>query len=178
MKNKAKFVALLRGVNVGGHKVSMAELKNLVEKEGFAEVSTLLQSGNVILEAEISAVKIKQKLEAAIGKKFGYLAIIFVYPVNDIAKTVDSYPFDTNETQHQHYVVFLTSASPSELMALPRDKDLEALSEGKGVLYWKVKKGYSVDSAFSKQLSKAKYKSQNTVRNINTLRKIIAKAYP
>jgi uncharacterized protein (DUF1697 family) len=176
MTNKTRFVALLRGVNVGGRKVSMAELKSLIEEQGFTDVSTLLQSGNVIFEAKASTSHVQKILEQAISKKFSYPAKVFIYSMDVITQIVNNYPFDANEAEFQHYVVFLKNLDPGTLAALPYDKKIETLSPGKEVLYWKVRKGHSVTSTFSKHLSKATYKDFNTVRNLNTLQKIIVKA--
>jgi len=51
LKRKEKYVAFLRGINVGGHhKVPMADLRKELEKLGFENVMTLLNSGNIIFE--------------------------------------------------------------------------------------------------------------------------------
>lgn len=169
------YVALLRGINVGGRKVGMSELKALFEKQGFTSVVTLLQSGNVIFQAKVPAGKARATLEDTVGKEFGYEATIFVYPASTIAKLVNDYPFDTSKTDYQHYIIFLDGIKPGELTKLPNDKAIEKLAADDGVVYWQVKKGHSITSAFSKQLTKTKFKNHNTVRNINTLQKIIAK---
>lgn len=175
MSDVTKFAVLLRGVNVGGRKVSMSELKSVVEKQGFGNVSTLLQSGNVILSSDLPAVKIEPLLEKVIGEKFGYVARVFVYPMKTLQAIVKHYPFG-NDPNFQHYVIFLKAIDPHDLANMPHDRSLEALEPGKGVVYWKVRKGYTIKSTFSKQLVKTAYKNRHTVRNINTLNKMIVKS--
>ena len=67
-----KYIALLRGINVGGNnKVEMKKLKDVFEALGFKNVSTYINSGNVIFETnETEMVKIVEKIEQAILKKY------------------------------------------------------------------------------------------------------------
>ncbi len=68
----AVFVALLRAVNVGGtSKLTMNELRELCEENGFENVTTYIQSGNVVFTSVLSAVEVKYSLEAALEKKMG-----------------------------------------------------------------------------------------------------------
>ena len=65
------YLALLRGINVGGkNKVSMAELRKLLEGLGFENVSTYIASGNVFLDSKLRAAKVADKIEAALPKTF------------------------------------------------------------------------------------------------------------
>jgi len=65
------FIALLRAVNVGGRKVPMADLRELCEKEGFTQVQSYIQSGNLVLGGKGSAAAVEARLEKAIAKAFG-----------------------------------------------------------------------------------------------------------
>lgn len=68
-----RFVALLRGVNVGGHrKVPMAELRDVCATLGFANVQTYVQSGNVVFDADLPGSSVERRLEAAIEQQFGF----------------------------------------------------------------------------------------------------------
>lgn len=79
----ARFVGLLRGINVGGHKpVPMAELRALCEKLGWREVETYIQSGNVVFTAAAAA---EAALEKAIAKRFGF-------PVDVIVRSAKAWP--------------------------------------------------------------------------------------
>ncbi len=71
-KNSNVFIAILRGINVGGHnKLKMAELRAALETEGFTNVRTYIQSGNVVFESKIkSATKIASAISNLIRKQF------------------------------------------------------------------------------------------------------------
>lgn len=171
-----KYVALLRGINVGGNrKIDMADLKKFFEKLKYQNVSTILNSGNVIFETDESSLKkITDVLESGLTKQFNYPARVIVHNISNVEKVIESYPFDSNDSKSQHYVVFLSSDIGNELVkSLVIDKKLEEVAVGNGVIYWKVLKGSTLKSNFGMLIAKAKYKDHNTVRNINTLHKVI-----
>ena len=71
-----RYVCLLRAINVGGQrKMKMAELRDLCESLGFADVTTYLQSGNVVLSTVAARSTLASKLAKAIGDKCGYAQI-------------------------------------------------------------------------------------------------------
>jgi uncharacterized protein (DUF1697 family) len=75
----ARYVALLRAVNVGGRKVTMKELKEAVQKLGYTNTRTLLASGNLIFETGKTApAKLEAALEGAIKKTFGLVSEVMV----------------------------------------------------------------------------------------------------
>jgi uncharacterized protein (DUF1697 family) len=176
-KNSVKrCVAFLRGINVGGNrKIDMGDLRKFFERLQYKNVSTILNSGNVIFEtAESSVKKITEVLEAGLTKQFNYPARVIVYHISNVEKVIDKYPFNTDEANNQHYVVFLSSDIGNELVkAVETDKKIEEVAIGDGVVYWKVAKGSTLKSNFGVLIAKAKYKEHNTVRNINTLRKVV-----
>jgi uncharacterized protein (DUF1697 family) len=171
-----KHVAFLRGINVGGNrKIDMADLKKCFEKLKYQNVSTILNTGNVIFETdEANIKKITEVLESGLTKTFNYPARVVVHNISNVEKVIESYPFDSNDSESQHYIVFLSSDIGKELVkAVAIDKNLEEVAVGDGVVYWKVLKGSTLKSNFGILIAKAKYKDHNTVRNINTLRKVI-----
>jgi uncharacterized protein (DUF1697 family) len=171
-----RYAAFLRGINVGGNrKIDMSDLKKFFEKLKYQNVVTILNSGNVIFETDESNIKkITEVLEAGLTKQFKYPARVMVYDISNVEKLIKRYPFDSNEPDNQHYVVFLSSDIGNELVkAVAIDKKLEQVAVGDGVVYWKVAKGSTLKSNFGMLIAKAKYKEYNTVRNINTLRKIV-----
>ena len=79
------FVALLRGINVGGNNIlPMAELKALCEEAGFKNVRTYIQSGNVIFESKISEEKVVSKLENALKKRLQNPVSVIVRTVQEL----------------------------------------------------------------------------------------------
>ncbi|WP_428266034.1 DUF1697 domain-containing protein [Haliangium sp.] len=72
-------IALLRGINVGGHKkVPMAELRALATDLGFADVATYIQSGNLVFSTDLAPESAESALEAAIADHFGFSADVVV----------------------------------------------------------------------------------------------------
>ncbi len=108
----ATYIALLRGINVGGNKkVPMSDLKKTLEKGGYANVKTLLNSGNVVFDAkETRPDAVCKDLEALIEKRFGFAVGVLVRTKDRIEKLVKSDPFRgiTVKPETRLYVTFWT----------------------------------------------------------------------
>jgi len=90
----AKWIALLRGINVGGHnKVPMAALRGLCEDLGWKEVETFIQSGNVVFDAPGTIAKLEAALEEALDARFGFRPAAIVRGAASWSKLLDSNPF-------------------------------------------------------------------------------------
>src|SRR5689334_12663589 len=90
------YVVLLRGINVGGKNiVPMAGLKTCLEELGFANISTYIASGNVILESDKTAAEVKAQIEAALTKSFkldSELIKVLVLSRNQLQAVIDKKP--------------------------------------------------------------------------------------
>lgn len=173
-----KYVAFLRGINVGGRIIKMADLKACIEDLGFKNVRTIQAAGNVLFESNVSDVgKIREKVEDGVSEKFGYIAKILVYSADSLAPIIAAYPYDSTDETWQHYVIFFDHGLEKQLAAEATDLDpqIDLVTAGDGVLYWRVPKGMTLDSCFSKYLTKAKYKDFHTNRNLKTVKKMIEK---
>jgi uncharacterized protein (DUF1697 family) len=122
MNNKTerqKYVALLRGINVGGHhKVPMAALRETLEKMGFQQVKTLLNTGNISFEAEKQDEKgLAAKIATQLEKTFGFPVPVIIRKADEIGKVVAANPFEKiNVTKATRlYVSFLPDVSKSKL---------------------------------------------------------------
>jgi uncharacterized protein (DUF1697 family) len=90
----AKWIALLRGINVGGHnKVPMAALRDLCDGLGWKEVETFIQSGNVVFEAAGTPAKLEAAVEEALGKRFGFRPAAIIRSSASWSKLLDANPF-------------------------------------------------------------------------------------
>ncbi|MGW0175700.1 DUF1697 domain-containing protein [Rhodococcus sp. NPDC003322] len=172
-----RYVALLRGVNVGGINIKMADLSDTISGAGFAKVKTVLASGNVLFDSDrTDAAGIKSDIEAALRDRFGYEAWIVLVDQPTLARIVERFPFDADREGWHPYV--LLSSDPAvldDLVAAADTLDLgdEALQLGDGVLYWHVERGQTLTSPFGKLTGRARYKSTTTNRNLRTLRKLL-----
>lgn len=175
-KKQTKYVAFLRGINVGGNRIiKNTDLKECFEKMGLDDVVVVLQSGNVIFSSfEGDPSQLKSAIENSLCKRFNYPAKVIVKDLSSIRAIIEKYPFERRKSDEQHYVVFLSDDLAGEMIrSLKSDKQIEEAVAGDKLVYWKVTKGMTLKSEFGKLLSKAKYKEQNTVRNINTLQKLV-----
>jgi len=172
-----RYVALLRGVNVGGITIKMADLRAALEGAGFSGVRTVLASGNVLFDADETDRKaLKQRFETCLRDTFGYDAWIVLTDIAALGSVVDAYPFDPEREGWHPYVVFSSDVAVLEEAAqLQDDLDpaLERIALGDGVLFWEVERGHSLDSAFAKHNSKARLKPHVTTRNLRTLVKLL-----
>ena len=172
------FIALLRGVNVGGITIKSAELRVMFDELGFADVRTVLASGNVTFASarRESHEALKGRIEQALRDRFGYDAWIVLVTREGLEHAVDGFPFDAHDARRQPWVIFTSEAGVvDELMSFAdgADPDVDPLARGDGVVYWNPVKGTTVSTPFAKLLSKPKYKPLTTNRNLRTLRKIL-----
>jgi len=170
-----RFAAFLRGVNVGGVNLKMAEVASALTDAGFTEVQTVLASGNVLLESASGVAAVRKKAEAALRERFGYDAWVLAYDIDTVRAIDEAYPFEREVDGYQSYVTFVTDAAVlDELTALAdRTGRSEKISRGDGVLYWQVPKGATLDSTIGKTMGKPRYKSSTTTRNLRTLAKVL-----
>lgn len=167
-----RFVALLRGVNVGGITMRSADLADVVRCLGYDDVRTVLASGNLLFTTDESVTVSKRRLEAALGARFGYDAWVHVLTVDAIATIVAGYPFPRSDDRHAYVVFATTPEVRAELLATELDADLEQVAEGDGAIYWAVPKGSTLDSAFGRAQARPRHKPWLTTRNLNTLEKV------
>jgi uncharacterized protein (DUF1697 family) len=172
-----KFAAFLRGVNVGGVNLKMAEVATALTEAGFTDVRTILASGNVLLESSARVATVRKKAEAALRERFGYDAWVLAYDIDTVRAISEAYPFEREVDGYQSYVTFVTDAAVlDELAELTAGAD-EKISRGEGpkygVVYWQVPKGGTLDSTIGQTMGKKRYKSSTTTRNLRTLAKVL-----
>jgi uncharacterized protein (DUF1697 family) len=168
-----RYVALLRGVNVGGVNVRMADLAEVVRGLGYDDVTTVLASGNVLLSTADVATTVKTKLEAALRERFGYEAWVHVLTQAKIRAIVTAYPFERTADRHAYVVFVVKPEVRAQLLAVEIDPAVDEVASGDGVLYWSTPKGSTLDSAMGKAQAAGKYKQWLTTRNLNTLEKLL-----
>jgi uncharacterized protein (DUF1697 family) len=168
------WVALLRGVNVGGRAIKMADLREALDDLGLENVKTVLQSGNVRFESPKTATQLKAIVEGGLRERFGYDAKVQVIDRERLRKVIDAYPFGTAGASQHDYVIFLEGGRERALAAEKVDLGgAERVAAGDGVVYWRVDKGSTLKTDFAKLLTKAKYRDFNTNRNLRTLQKLL-----
>ena len=175
------YIALLRGINVGGNnKIYMSELKAAFEQADFSEVSTYINSGNVIFSTdETNEVVIKECCEQLIQKTFALPISVAIISAKDFHKALANAPEwwgqDPN-SRHDAFVVIHPRTAP-EICAMVSqlgDCKLEyeqAAYHGK-IIFWSAVKETFNYTIWSKVMRNKVVHSSITVRNSNTMRKL------
>ncbi|MGM0928204.1 MAG: DUF1697 domain-containing protein [Actinomycetota bacterium] len=177
------FAVFLRGINIGGIRIAMKDLSQVLTESGFAEVQTVLASGNVVLCAGTDdPAAVKESVQATLRAAFGYDAWVIVKSREQVAAIIDGYPFtpaDDGVPRHAYAVMTTGKEVVKQMLEdCPGLSPEERAAAGGDVLYWEVPKGSTLESKLSKHLAKAKYKPLTTTRNLNTMRKVLAKFPP
>ncbi|WP_156250661.1 DUF1697 domain-containing protein [Pseudactinotalea terrae] len=125
----ARCVALLRGVNVGGVRVAMADLRAAVEELGHTDVATYVQSGNVTFTAEAEPPALARGLEAAIAEACGVSTTVIVLTAAEWEELIEHNPYpDETDGTKLHAVVAAQDYTPDQVRAA---RDLrDAVREG------------------------------------------------
>ncbi|WP_379969358.1 DUF1697 domain-containing protein [Epilithonimonas sp. UC225_85] len=172
-----KFCAFLRGVNVKGTNMKMADVCKVFSDAGVENVSSVLASGNILFQSDKNAAELKKILEKAMSDHFSYDAFLFIKNEEEIRDIFKNNPFPVTENYHSY--VFLGSEKVEKTLLEEFEKATKEEGE-KGkivneIFYWQVPKGQTLDSTFGKILGKKSLKDKITSRNINTFEKIIKK---
>jgi uncharacterized protein (DUF1697 family) len=170
-----RYAAFLRGVNVGGVNLKMADVAESFRGAGFTDVRTILASGNVVLTAAAAASTVRTAAESTLRRQFGYDAWVLVYDVATVRSIVDGYPFEPDVADHHSYVTFVSDpAVLDELTGIAAEHGPdEKIARGDGVLYWQVPKSATLDSTIGRTMGKRRYKPSTTTRNLRTLGKVL-----
>lgn len=114
------YISLLRGINVGGHKkIRMAELRALYESLGFANVTTYVQSGNVVFDADSAdADALASRIEAAIAEHFDFDVTVLLRTADDLRRILDNNPFPDAEAKYLHVLFLAAAPEPGAVSAL------------------------------------------------------------
>jgi uncharacterized protein (DUF1697 family) len=164
------YLALLRGINVGGRNViRMADLKACFEEGGFTGVTTYIQSGNVVFDAKERGVQsLTSRIEGLLGDSFGYEASVVVLNGAQTRGVIHGAPkgFGSDPEKFRSDVIFLKpSLTPGEAMKqVPTRDGVDRAWAGKGVLYFERLTSRASQSRLSKVMSMPIYKEM-TIRN-------------
>ncbi|MDA4105900.1 DUF1697 domain-containing protein [Mycolicibacterium holsaticum] len=170
-----RYAAFLRGVNVGGVNLKMADVAEAFQDAGFSNVRTILATGNVLLDSPAKEATVRRRAEKALRERFGYDAWVLAYDLDTVRAISEAYPFEREVDGHHSYVTFVTDPQVlDELVGLAEDAGKhEKIRRGDGVVYWQVAKSATLDSVMGKTMGKKRYKSSTTTRNLRTVEKVL-----
>jgi len=171
-----RYVALLRGVNVGGKTlVKMSELKSCVEALGLDNVSTYIASGNVLFEsAERDVAKLEKRIERAIEKRFDLPVRVVTLDRAAYARIVKAIPKSwVSDAGLRANVAFVRRGTDARTVVgeLTPDPAVEEVKATAGAILWATRRDALDRSVMRKLIGGAAYK-ELTVRNLNTTLKL------
>ncbi|HBG69755.1 MAG: hypothetical protein A2W93_09815 [Bacteroidetes bacterium GWF2_43_63] len=174
---KTRYVALLRGINVGGKNViPMKDLKSLFEQCDFSDVETYIQSGNVMFSCEISDVaKIKKEITINLKKYMGTDIPLVLLSAEQLRNVVTNAPlwFGAEPALFKYDVAFLDPEINAETL-LPKislKEGVDCAAAGHGVLYFSKLIEKESQSRLPKIIALPEYRMM-TIRNRNTTLKL------
>ncbi|MCY3616828.1 MAG: DUF1697 domain-containing protein [Acidimicrobiaceae bacterium] len=171
------YVALLRGINVGGKNiVRMADLRAAFEDAGYAAVSTYIQSGNVLFDSDEPRASLEHRIEAMLESTFGLSLVVVVRSHRQLRNVVGRAPDSFGaapDTYHSDVIFLKTPLSSSQaLEAVDLREGVDQAWPGAGVLYFSRLSARLSQSRLSRITSTPQYQSM-TIRNWNTTTKLL-----
>lgn len=170
------FVALLRGINVGGNNmIRMSSLKTSFERMGFVDVSTYINSGNIIFKTkEGDHRKLERNIEGMLAKEYKLNCKVVIRSLSEMSTVIKNLPKNWNEDNRWKYnVIFLRHSidSANILDSLDPKSDIERVVYCPGALFWSARIS-DVTRTRMVKLPGQKIFQDMTVRNVNTTRKL------
>jgi uncharacterized protein (DUF1697 family) len=176
MHSKNIYIALLRGINVGGNTIiNMAKLKEGFEHLGFQNVKTYINSGNIIFtDSSKDSAALESRIEKMIIDNFALQVRVVVRNLEQYEKLIKDIPINWKDNEdYKKNVIFLSRRidSPDIIKDLSPKPEIESLAYHPGVLFWAAKTSDLTKSSMVK-LSRLTLYKEMTVRNLNTTYKI------
>jgi uncharacterized protein (DUF1697 family) len=171
-----RYAVFLRGVNVGGVTMRMADLRDELAGLPVAEVATVLASGNVTCSSSLAPADLKERVEGALRRRFGYEAWVIVVERADLVGIAAAVPAPAGPPGGVHtYVTFFTGRAERDgfLAEAAALAEQPTVLTGGTAISWFSPKGQSTEVPVAKLLARARYASTSTTRNINTVDKVL-----
>lgn len=172
------YLALLRGINVGGNNIIRKdELKACFEEAGFENVHTYIQSGNILFQSDNeSLADITKAIETALDKRMKNKIPVLVLSEKSYRSALESAPKNWGQKDKLYNALFIVNGKQAdELIAtLPTmTKSDEEVNTGPGVIFWETSKEDRAKSFYARELAKHPLYKQVTIRNSNTSFKLL-----
>jgi uncharacterized protein (DUF1697 family) len=169
------FIALLRGINLGKRQVSMTALRKVHETLGHRDVVTYIQSGNVVFDATGTSTALATTIEAALRERFGFDIPVVLRTTTQMAKAIDASPYATDATDATDpkfvHIAFLRDKPVGRIALDPADFAPDEFAVIGREVHFHLPNGMArskLPGAVVKTLG-----GINTIRNLNTCRKLL-----
>jgi uncharacterized protein (DUF1697 family) len=172
MRNMAKYIAFVRGINVGGIVLNMDDLKQMLEYIGFTKVRTYIQSGNAIFETkEVNKRKMEAEIAQEIRNKIDRDIVVIVKTVEEIGRIASSHPLADLGDEKNLYVTVLSydPAAPDVEMLMTTMNEVDRHEVANRVVYSYYGQGYG-NSKRSNNFIEKILKVPATTRNWATMK--------
>jgi len=174
-----RYVAFLGSINVGGNRLTMAELRGAMESEGFVNVETVVASGNVLFDHdERPTPGLEEKLEYLLRHRFGMRSIAAVRSRDEVAVAIAENPFAADGERALVHTMFLESdADPAQFRVLVADhagRGAERLALGERALYIDYVDGVA-GSRLTAPFIERRLDRRGTARSLRSLARVLAK---
>ena len=170
------YIALLRGINVGGHrKVPMADLRELLNEIGLENLQTYIQSGNVIFQTSSKDIRqLEEKIKNAIIDHFGFEVSVMIKTRAELQTIFDDCPF-TEDVKSKSYFAILSAIPNEELVKIASEKvyENEDYHIHNNCIYFYASKGYG-NAKFNLKWFENKLELNATARNYKTMLKLLS----
>lgn len=172
------YISILRGINVSGHKIiKMDALRNLYENMGFSNVTTYVQSGNVIFSGQDIEIRVLEKnIYQQIEKEFGFQVPVILLSIEMLKHIIENNPFveDKNKDKSFFHVTFLSS-KPEKYDAITienKKQDEEDIAFTDYAVYLYCPNGYG-RTKLTNNFLESKLKVGATTRNWKTTQELL-----
>jgi uncharacterized protein (DUF1697 family) len=176
-KKTFHYLALLRGINVGGNNIiKMADLKAFFEELGYKNVTTYIQSGNIVFEStEDNISELSKKLEYELSEKYNYKSTVLVVNYKTLKNVIENAPenFGVTKEEYKYDIIFIKEPYKSLdiIENIPLRDGVDSAIAGDSIIYISRTIKNIGQSYLKKIASKPIYKYL-TIRNWNTSSKL------
>ncbi|MEZ4809467.1 MAG: DUF1697 domain-containing protein [Allomuricauda sp.] len=173
------YIALLRGINVSGQKkIKMDELRKTLENIGLGNVTTYIQSGNIVFNSGLTEIdKLQNIIYEAIWKDFGFEVPTLVVTGEEVGRILNANPFFDMTEENRLYYVLLKQPPKQELVDQLNEQRFadEDFHITPACVYLCCKNGYG-NAKLNNNLIERKLKVEATTRNLKTMQKLLEMA--
>jgi uncharacterized protein (DUF1697 family) len=173
-----KYIAFLRGINVGGkNKVSMAELKTIFQNNDLYNVTTYINSGNIIFESKITdAEKLKKDCESLIDNKLNLKVPVTIVSAEELSAALKNAPswWNTDENSKHNAIIVIPPVTVKEVFEEVGSikPEYEKVGYYNKIIFWSAPIKTFSRTRWSKIVGSSVYDSI-TIRNANTINKLV-----
>lgn len=174
-----KYIVLLRGVNISGrNKVNMSELKEALISKGYFDVITYLNSGNIILQSNLSRDEIIDDFMKILNSKFNVSVPVFIieaYKLGDVLNNSPEWWGTSNKEIYDNLIFILPSVTASEVCDVLGEpsSDIEKISVYNNTIFWSFELKHYRKANWWVKTASSNIKDEITIRTANTVKKLL-----